>query len=541
MVSYEALTTADPSAWDRQGAHWRTLSRDFEARARDVAARYQPLHTSWVGRDADAAAAHVDVLRKELLGHADRLEAVAKTLTLHANNVRDAQWRLNMVLMTKPPNLQVDSDGTVRADPIHQMTSPMPVSQTSIDGFAAELGRVLADATAADERSAADLAQIQPPPDPSITAVKTAAAAAPPPGANPKQTSDWWRSLDPHTREAILFEHPETIGALDGIPVDVRDRANQSMLAEHKAELDAKITDLNRSLPPDQRAAATKPLQAQKDAIDLIDKRLHPAPGGPVQERAYLLGLDTKGDGHAIVAIGDPDHADNVVTSVPGTYSKLGGVKDEIQHADMLVGSAKIADPTQKTSAITWIGYDAPQTLLPGAADPTYAHNAEARLSAFQDGLRATHDGPPSHNTLIGHSYGTTVVGMTARDHARIADDVVFIGSPGVGVNHAADLHIDPSHVWASRAPNDVIAVAVTPEQAAKSLPWAGPIIEALDPTRHAHFGTDPTDPSFGGQVFHSQLNHINPVNAHSEYWDFRSESLRNLGRIAVGRTDVSR
>jgi hypothetical protein len=57
--------------------------------------------------------------------------------------------------------------------------------------------------------------------------------------------------------------------------------------------------------------------------------------------------------------------------------------------------------------------------------NPAFAHHAEADLSRFQDGLRVTHDGPPSHNTIIGHSYGTTVVGMTTHDHGVYADDIV--------------------------------------------------------------------------------------------------------------------
>ncbi|HEY2763441.1 MAG TPA: alpha/beta hydrolase [Pseudonocardiaceae bacterium] len=78
-------------------------------------------------------------------------------------------------------------------------------------------------------------------------------------------------------------------------------------------------------------------------------------------------------------------------------------------------------------------------------------------MDFFQDGLRATHQGPPSHNTVLGHSYGSTVVGYAARDHRIVADDVIFVGSPGVGVEHATDLHLPPSHVWSSHAANDLV------------------------------------------------------------------------------------
>ncbi|MFD8492808.1 alpha/beta hydrolase [Amycolatopsis sp. NPDC059657] len=48
--------------------------------------------------------------------------------------------------------------------------------------------------------------------------------------------------------------------------------------------------------------------------------------------------------------------------------------------------------------------------------------------------------GDPSHNTTVGHSYGTTVIGHAARDEHLAVDDIVFVASPGVGVNHASEL-----------------------------------------------------------------------------------------------------
>src|SRR5205823_1739984 len=81
---------------------------------------------------------------------------------------------------------------------------------------------------------------------------------------------------------------------------------------------------------------------------------------------------------------------------------------------------------------------------------------AEAALHRFQAGLRATHTGPRSHNTVVGLSYGTTVVGLTGHAYGLDADDIVLLGSPGTGVAHAADLGLDPGHVWASTAAHDV-------------------------------------------------------------------------------------
>lgn len=124
-----------------------------------------------------------------------------------------------------------------------------------------------------------------------------------------------------------------------------------------------------------------------------------------------------------------------------------------------MVREAEKLDPGASTSAVMWIGYEAPQevanllgvnadlTELPGdgdAMDSEYAERGGRALDSFQHGLRATHEGPPSHNTVIGHSYGSTVIGHGAAGHGLPVDDVVFVGSPGVGVDHASELGLEP-------------------------------------------------------------------------------------------------
>jgi pimeloyl-ACP methyl ester carboxylesterase len=79
-----------------------------------------------------------------------------------------------------------------------------------------------------------------------------------------------------------------------------------------------------------------------------------------------------------------------------------------------------------------WLDYDAPDFVDEGAGRGR-AEAAVAGLRRFQDGLRATHDGDPAHLTVLGHSYGSLVVGTAAQAPGPIADDVVFVGSPGVG------------------------------------------------------------------------------------------------------------
>lgn len=89
----------------------------------------------------------------------------------------------------------------------------------------------------------------------------------------------------------------------------------------------------------------------------------------------------------------------------------------DIDRSDRMVAAATEAG-SPATAVVTWLGYDAPDDLV-DAASESYADNGKGALAGFEDGLRATHQGVPSHNTVVGHSYGTTLVGHAARDRGR--------------------------------------------------------------------------------------------------------------------------
>src|SRR5690625_3477944 len=76
--------------------------------------------------------------------------------------------------------------------------------------------------------------------------------------------------------------------------------------------------------------------------------------------------------------------------------------------------------------------------------------------------MRASHLGTPSTDTVIGHSYGTTLVGAAAAgEHRLAANNVIAVASPGMLVDHASDLHINPGGtVFAMTDPHDPIGAA---------------------------------------------------------------------------------
>jgi hypothetical protein len=172
----------------------------------------------------------------------------------------------------------------------------------------------------------------------------------------------------------------------------------------------------------------------------------------------------------------------------------------------------------------TWMGYDRPMDLLQ-AASPDRAINGGAALATYLDGMHASHVGPAAIDTVIGHSYGSTLVGGAATGGNHLAaDNVIAVGSPGMLAQHASDLSLETgAHVFASRAENDVIGVVT-----------------------YATLGPDPMARQFGGIPFEaapgpaSSPLGLPSVAAHSSYWDEGKPALINMGRIIAGQLTVT-
>ncbi|MFD8495018.1 alpha/beta hydrolase [Amycolatopsis sp. NPDC059657] len=355
----------------------------------------------------------------------------------------------------------------------------------------------------------------------------------PPEGGTPGDNKAWWASLSDTAKATILRDNPDLVRNLDGIPVVDRDSANRAVLQREIGKLEVERTELSRAAPGYGNKVKLDEVTAKLNGLHNIEIRLnHPVPG---QQQAFLIGLDTTGDGKAIVSSGNPDTAKNVATHVPGTGSGLATIGDDVNRSDRMVAAAGEAG-SPSTAVVTWMGYDAPNEL-PNAGSESYAENGKGALSSFQDGLRASHQGDtPSHNTVLGHSYGSTVIGHAAREGGGLnADELAFVGSPGVGVDSASALHlrgVDQAqvgqHVHSTVAEHDIIKVTN---------------LEVGDEGLDIALGPDPATAKFGGQIFSSDPGTAGPAyrgglstEAHSEYWNPNSKSLGNMGRIIAGQ-----
>ncbi|MER5363273.1 alpha/beta hydrolase [Streptomyces sp. NPDC002785] len=360
----------------------------------------------------------------------------------------------------------------------------------------------------------------------------------PPKDGTPQENAKWWKGLSEEQRSDYVSLNLATVGTLDGLPSEVRDEGNRYVLRTSTADLElerANLVGQRDMLSPNGRYSVSVATGRIKD----IDKKL--AGLEQVQEHLdstgrkgvpelYLLGIDNEKNGHAIISVGNPDGADNVTTYVPGMNTKLETIGKDIDRAESLYSqSVAMGDPDKKYASLMWLDYDAPQNPVSVAGEKLADQGAPV-LNEFLDGLQVSHQGKPAHDTLLGHSYGSLVSGkMLSGDDTPPVDAAIFVGSPGVGVDHAGDLNLSPESVWAGKSANDVVAGLPT-----RTIynPWSW---------GERPFGVDPTAPEFGGNMFGVQDGSKWPLfSAHSLYWDENSESLKNMALIVNGEYPMS-
>ncbi|WP_409489243.1 alpha/beta hydrolase [Amycolatopsis sp. cmx-11-12] len=370
--------------------------------------------------------------------------------------------------------------------------------------------------------------------------------APPPEGATATQNAAYWATLSEAQRTRLAMDRPELVGPRDGFSAKQRDIANRELIGRERSRLQSERDELQKKINEfprtggggiklnDQREfdalnAQLGELDKKIKGVDNLDAMIKQDPATPENQKYYLLGIDGHDDGKAILAKGNPDTAAHVASYVPGTTADLATFSDEAARGDRMHLAATRAG-ADSASVITWLGYDAPDTLL-NAGSVSYADDGKQAFDNFQDGLRESHTGAPSHNTAIGHSYGTTLVGHAARDGGLAVNDMVFVASPGVGVGYAHQLNIAPDHVYSTTAEKDVINVTNFPRM-------PGGEGMSIDP-----LGPNPVDPQFGGKTFESNRGttvggpvELPSVEAHGEYWERTSPSLRGMGSIIAGQ-----
>ncbi|MFH8886548.1 alpha/beta hydrolase [Streptomyces californicus] len=319
--------------------------------------------------------------------------------------------------------------------------------------------------------------------------------------ATPAGRKAWWDGLSPEERERYIELVPERIGNLDGIPALARDAANRRNLPALIDKLEGIDTDKARD-----QLAGLREIQRQLDED-----------GKPPM---YLIGIGDEGNGRAIVSFGDPDASRHVSAYVPGLNTSLDEefAKNDIGRArDTAIGAQGY---DESTASIVWLGYDAPQLPDKDGAAGYFAVMGTGRAEKggvayrdFMDGISVTNRNENPHLTAIGHSYGSRTVGAAAARPGGIpgVDDIILVGSPGVGVDHAVDLGVGSAHVFVGAAANDPVTKLPSKTQVVVGgvgLVLGGPggaylAGDLADPgDDDLWFGKDPASEAFGARRF---------------------------------------
>jgi pimeloyl-ACP methyl ester carboxylesterase len=232
-----------------------------------------------------------------------------------------------------------------------------------------------------------------------------------------------------------------------------------------------------------------------------------------------FLAFDPRGNGRVVEVFGDLGKADRIAVLVPGVSTRgdnfntgLGDVPDRAPavQARALYEAVRAAAPGQRVAVVAWLGYDAPQGVGRTAAREELARAGALSLERFTKDLAILR--PAANVSVIGHSYGSVVAGLAAAHLPSQVKDIVVVGSPGMGVSRAADLHTS-AHVWAGQAVQDWID-------------WV-PAVHVWG----AGHGTMPTTPGFGATVFGT-----NGVIDHDHYLAPGTQSLANIVAIVLER-----
>ena len=360
-------------------------------------------------------------------------------------------------------------------------------------------------------------------------------SVAPPAGPRAKprvpETAEW-RALPQEVRRDWLLEDPDRWADYEGLSAAEKDwlnrerlkreieklkrdrasKAGSRSLRNHTALTGARgaVNPLSIASKFDRESELDRKIRSAEALLDQLEKR--DASG----TKAYLLDFDTDfagGDGKAAVALGDPDTADHIGVLVPGTNNAVGSNDRPLRDAERLrseVGRSVDPQLMERTSTIVWMGYDNPNGVQ-DAVNRGEANDASPWLKSFVNDLQSRHVGGTDkpHITVLGHSYGSTVTGLAALQGMK-ADDIVFLGSPGVGRHFVDAKDFKQERIWAARTRRDFIA------------PVAGVL------------GSDPMDKWFGSR--HIPLGP--EQKDHSDYFAPESKGLINLAKILTARRD---
>jgi hypothetical protein len=536
-----ALTVADIDRWSAEAVREVFHAASARGQATLEAARQLSslaVFDTWEGATAQGRRHTNASIRQDLDAHGNESLAVARAAGRAADGIAQVQSELGTLRRDAAElHMTIDSltNKVVPSSSFHGLPVEALIAEMQLQP---RLDAIVAEADSADQElaSAINMADGDQsiPPGPHDNRPRIQDALSTPLPDEPKQFNELWVQLTAEEKD-WLYRQDHSIGNHAGMPWDPpdhlgKDHYNRLHLAELEQQTQSTVDRIQHSLDelvaaPNVDDGALYALQSQLAAArkhlegyQAVEADVN-STNGP---KRYLGLLDELG--HGAVSIGNPDIAGRNAIFVPGTGQDLTRLPFSDKRALAMYIAALTADPRLKpedVAVMTWMGYDRPMDLS-HAASPEPAYRGADHLDTFETGLRASHVGSPSIDTVIGHSYGSTAVGAAASGgHHLDADNVIAVGSPGMLVERAGRLNLNPgSNVYAMRAANDMIGMG-------------GVVTEWT-------LGADPTAPGFGATRLTADPGPTGPlglpsVGAHSSYWFGGNKALENLGAVIAG------
>ncbi|MGW6875578.1 alpha/beta hydrolase [Streptomyces xanthophaeus] len=504
-------------------------------------------------------------------------EASSRSYTVHADgSVQYPEGGENMITKQPIPGGTVRGVARLLDPPIGQLgqTPPGLINPNPHHAVAAEIANRIAGALAAavdvDARFTRILNRLKAPDGLEVTDATWADAAGDaaavraeatdylrdtiPEKSSPADRASWWKGLSDDQRAELLAVYPDVIGNLDGIPATVRHDANQDNLQMLIGKLSGQDDEKSQTQLAGMRS--------------LHDQMWNPK---PLEPPMYLLGIGDQGGGRAIVAFGNPDTSRNVSAYVPGLGTALDShfARNDVQRARDTAMGAQEHDPS--SAAIVWLGYDAPQLPADELLDnldvmsEDHARAGAPAYNQFMAGISATNENADPHVTALGHSYGSLTVGQAAQLNGGIpgADDIILVGSPGTGAQHADQLNVGKEHVYVGASDHDPVSMLPNKTESNGMLSGAGGgllsggipgalvggtigyfVGDALTDDNQIYFGMDPANKDFGANRFRVDDGPMPVIgggglmDAHSNYFNPNKdpESADNIALIIAGK-----
>lgn len=349
----------------------------------------------------------------------------------------------------------------------------------------------------------------------------------------PSTRREFLSRLAEEDRLRIAAADPGVVGNLDGIDFELRSAANDlAIRAALEIELLAgradgvrarRLEDLLRLLADGRRRRFIAFDNARGHVIEMVGEVRADTRNAAVLVPGTGSGLDTIDQ--SVAAATELAHATGgpVFVYLDGDLPQTMGYEglDDALGAGAVAGS--LAGPLgHALGAAAAVA----ESLDDSAADPRFAREMAPGLVGFAAELDAeiAERAPGASVTVIGHSYGGSVVGSAEQLGLR-ADRVVYASSAGTGVFDGPWRNANPAvERYSLTAPGDPIQwVQALPGNPHGDDPDSAPGVFRMDTGFHAPGADGSRSPVAG-------------VDGHGDYWrDPDSDAFRNIVRVVVG------